>query len=203
MHEYLSRPVTWAYYSLITLFCLLETSASLYLPDEIPVKTEKVVLPYLIGICVLIVFWISIYDYANYFRFYLMQAVIGCLLIVLGIAVRLISILKLNRYFVNHVALVDNHQLITKGIYSFVRHPSELGLLSICFGVGILLSSMTGLWVIALVLFPLTIYRMSLEDKLLQSLFTTEYDKYRASTPGLFPKLITHYVNKAVQQASR
>ena len=186
--EYLCRPVTWVYYSLVAVFCFLESRDSLNLCDGNPVKTEKAFLPYLIGICVLIFFWIAIYDYANYFSFYLIQAVIGSLIVVMGVSLRLISIRKLNQYFLSHVALVDNHQLITTGIYSFVRHPSELGLLTICFGVAILLSSMTGLWFIALVLCPLTIYRISLEERLLRSLFTTEYEKYRTTTPRLLPE---------------
>lgn len=196
-YEYFSNPVIWVFYSLIAIFCLLEASASFYLNNESPNNVEKVFLPYLVGICVLIIFWISVYEYANNLQFNLIQSLIGCLLIAFGVTVRLISILMLNKYFVSHVGLVDNHQLITTGIYSLVRHPSELGLLSICLGIVIFLSSIMGLWVIAFVLLPLTIYRITLEDRLLQSLFTADYSDYKTSTPGLLPKLITRNSNKA------
>ncbi len=195
--EYFSNPVIWAFYLLIAMVCLFEGGASFYLDNENPHNVEKVFLPYLVGICVLLIFWISIYEYTNYFQIDLIQSVIGSLLIVFGVTVRLISILKLNKYFLSHVGLVDNHQLITTGIYSLIRHPSELGLLSICLGVVIFLSSIMGLCLIAFVLLPLTIYRIILEDRLLQSLFTAEYNDYKARTPGLFPKLIVRNTNKA------
>jgi len=201
--EYLSRPVTWIFFLLITSFCFTESKASLYLSHSIHTLTEKPFLPYMTGVCILIVFWVAIFDSANYFQAHPAQLVIGGLLIILGIFVRLLSIEKLNTYFVSHVAHIDNHQLITTGIYSIVRHPSELGLLSICAGVVIFLSSITGFFVIVIALLPLTIYRVTLEDKLLQSLFTTNYEKYRANTPSLFPKIISSSANKALQRAGR
>jgi protein-S-isoprenylcysteine O-methyltransferase len=196
LHEYLIMPNTWIFYLLNAVFCLLEGYASFHLTYEVPAKTEKIILPYFIGICILIVFWISVYEYAYNYQSNLIQTVVGCLLFIFGIAVRYISIKTLNKYFVSHVALLKNHQLITNGIYSFVRHPSELGLLSICFGVVFLLSSIKGLWVVIFVLLPLVIYRISMEDKLLQLKFTAEYEKYKTITPGLLPKLITHNANR-------
>jgi protein-S-isoprenylcysteine O-methyltransferase Ste14 len=198
LDELLSRPVTWAYYSLIGTFCFLEARLSLYLPNENPTKVEKVFLPYLTGICVLIICWVSLYDYANYFQFHLVQAAVGCLLVVSGVAARLASIQKLDKYFISHIALVDNHQLVATGIYAIVRHPSELGLLSICVGVATLLASTTALWIAALVLFPLTIYRVALEDKLLRSLFGSDFDNYKASTPSLLPKFSTTYTKRSI-----
>ena len=190
LSEYFGRPVTWVYYSLLSLFCLLEAAASLCLPNENPVKTKHAFLPYLMGLSVLLFFWISIHDYASYFHGCLVSTVTGALLIISGSIVRLVAILKLGRHFISHVAITNNHQLVTTGIYSFVRHPSELGLLLICFGIAILLTSTKGIWLVCVMLLPLTIYRISQEDKLLHAFFTKEFSDYRISTPRLVPKLM-------------
>lgn len=203
IQEYFSRPVTWIYYFLITIFCLLEGWGSLRVPSEQPNAIQKHSLPYLIGLLVLIIFWVSIYDYAEVFQIHLLQIVSGSLLISLGIAIRLCAILKLKKYFVSHIALITNHQLVTTGIYSFVRHPSELGLLSICFGIAILLSSLKAILISILILCPLIIYRVLLEDKLLQLNFGLAHNIYRSVTPILFPKLMTFSASKVLQWTRR
>ncbi len=203
IQEYFSRPVVWIYYFLLTIFCLVEGWGSLRVPNEEPNAIQKHSLPYLIGLLVLFIFWVSIYDFVEVFQIHLLQIVSGSLLVSLGIAIRLCSILKLKKYFVSHIALITNHQLVTTGIYSFVRHPSELGLLSICFGVAILLSSLKAILIGILILFPLIIYRVLLEDKLLQLKFGLTHHIYRSATPILFPRLITFSASKVLHWTSR
>jgi protein-S-isoprenylcysteine O-methyltransferase Ste14 len=174
----------------MAIFCFMEAQASSRIPDCNHAKAEKPFIPYTIGACILIIFWTSIYEYITFFQFSLMQTVTGCSLIVLGIFIRVTSIKKLNEFFTSHISHIKNHQLVTTGIYSHIRHPSELGLLSICFGVTILLSSMAGFLLASVVLLPLTLYRIFLEDKLLLSLFSNNYVKYKTSTPRLLPKLL-------------
>lgn len=195
--EFLGRPVTWIFYSLMFMFCVMEGKASFKIPNCRQLQAEKIFVPYLIGFCILSVLWVSIYDYGMHFQLNLVKAVIGCLLIAIGVFVRINSINKLNKYFLNHIAHLEDHHLITTGIYSIVRHPSELGMLSVCYGVTLLLASVTGFWLASIVLLPLIIYRISLEDKLLLSLFSAEYESYRSATPGLLPKLFGRSVNSA------
>ena len=196
LHDYLNNPNIWAYYLLMTIFCFMESKFSLHFNDIRHSSPENAFLPYMMGGCVLLIFWVSIYDYTNHFQSHLIQLIVGCLLIMIGLTIRLISIKKLHIFFVSHVAYVKSHQLITTGIYSVIRHPSELGLLSICFGVVMLLSSLTGLLMIVFALVPLVIYRIVLEDKLLLALFSSDYEKYKAETPSLLPKLMFNGINK-------
>lgn len=188
--EYLCKPITWVYYLLMAIFCFAEAQASFQIPDCKQSGTEKAFVPYLTGICVLVVFWTSIYDYVTCFEFNLLQVFAGCLLIALGVVIRVMSIKKLSKHFVSHISYIENHKLVTTGIYSIVRHPSELGLLSICFGVVMLHASMAGLSLIAFFLLPLVLYRVFLEEKLLLSLFDTDYEEYKAITPCLLPSFI-------------
>lgn len=186
--SFLKGPEVWGYYLLISLFCLLESSASQSISEESLVHKKKVFLPYLIGACILLSFWTSIFEYAEQpSSRQSLTSIVGGLLIIAGITIRLISIRKLNKYFVSHVGLIPNHQLVNTGIYSVVRHPSELGLLFICFGVSIMLLSTTGIMVTATTLMPLIIYRLSLEDGLLQAQFGQKYEQYKSVTPSLIP----------------
>ncbi len=192
--EYLRRPTTLIYYLLMTIFCFMEAEASLHLSEGEHAPAEKVFLPYVTGICVLMIFWLCLYDYSKYLHQNTLRMTVGVLFITTGIIVRVNAIRTLNKYFVSHVSYIKNHKLITTGIYSFVRNPSELGLLFICIGATILLGSWSGFFAVVFVLFPLTIYRVHLEDRLLFLLFEKKYEMYKANTPSLFPWFIKQKV---------
>lgn len=51
----------------------------------------------------------------------------GVCVFVIGLAVRLYSILYLGRFFTINVAIATDHRLIDSGPYRFVRHPSYTG----------------------------------------------------------------------------
>lgn len=187
--EYLSRPVTWIYYGLMTAFCFMEAHTSIRRPDRICAKPEKTYLPYVTGILLLSVFWISIFEYLISFQFNLIATIAGALMIAIGIATRVSSISELGEYFVSHIGHLKDHKLVTTGLYAYSRHPSELGLLLICAGTAIVLSSINGFLLTVLAIFPLTVYRIYLEDQLLLSLFGDKYRAYKSNVPGLVPNI--------------
>ncbi|KAF8884279.1 hypothetical protein CPB84DRAFT_1816978 [Gymnopilus junonius] len=57
------------------------------------------------------------------------MSAVGCALIVAGTLIRLSTFRYLGRYFRFHASIQKDHQLITSGPYSFVRHPSYSGFL--------------------------------------------------------------------------
>ena len=177
----------WLFYGLISLFFFLEGKLSFTISQYKSTHVVMSKLPYIIGVLVLLIFWVSNVEHAispNPFSFF---SALGCCLILIGIFLRIRSIKTLKMYFVSHIGLLKKHRLITSGIYSYIRHPSEAGLILICFGVSVLLTSFMGFVVTCVFLLPLSLYRISLEDRLLLNCFTTIFDEYKASTPALFP----------------
>jgi len=63
--------------------------------------------------------------------------IFGVGLFVVGLALRLCSILYLDRFFTGKVAIAADHRLVDSGPYHFVRHPSYTGALMQFFGLGL------------------------------------------------------------------
>jgi protein-S-isoprenylcysteine O-methyltransferase Ste14 len=84
--------------------------------------------------------------------------------------------------------LYKRHRLITNGPYKWVRHPLYSGMLVSAMGL-----ALVGLdvWFGLAVLIFLGSYalRIPAEDALLRKRFKANYDRYRASTPALVPRL--------------
>ena len=68
--------------------------------------------------------------------------VLGIFIIIVGLVIRIFSIRILNQYFTYSVAKTENHELIEKGFYKFIRHPGYLGQLIIFTGISISLSNL-------------------------------------------------------------
>lgn len=176
---------------------MFESNASACVEDAISVCAKRMFLPYIVGVVMLLVFWISIHHHANTLRPGSTTTLVAGTLVAAGIWTRVVSIKTLNKFFLSHIGVADNHKLITTGIYSLVRHPSEAGLLLICFGVPILLSSSVGLSLTILLLLPLSLYRAAMEDRVMLVEFSNEFSKYRSSVPALLPRLRRNLFDKA------
>lgn len=114
---------------------------------------------------------------------------IGLLLILSGIAVRWTAILTLGRQFTTILTIVENHKIIDRGIYKYIRHPSYTGGLMSFLGLSITFSN----WITFLVIFiPILfgyIYRINVEEELLLNHFGDEYIIYARKTYRLIPKI--------------
>ncbi len=110
----------------------------------------------------------------------------GCVLVVAGCVLRSMSIRILASGFRSESSGI---LLRTDGIYSVVRHPSELGLLLASFGFTTILGS----WRTALIVLPLTlllsVVRTRLEERSLRAAFGAEYAAYCNGTGALLPRL--------------
>jgi protein-S-isoprenylcysteine O-methyltransferase Ste14 len=78
--------------------------------------------------------------------------------------------------------------LVTNGVYGYIRHPQYVGLFLIMFGWLIHWPT-----VLTLILFPILVcvyYWLAIkEEKGLDEVFGTEYEKYKVRTPLFFPLL--------------
>jgi len=116
-------------------------------------------------------------------------AIFGLAVFVVGIIIRWVSIIQLNKEFTVDVAIIKNHQLKTNGMYKYLRHPSYLGLLLICFGLAIAMNSILSFIVITITVSFAMNYRIKAEENILMKQFGKVYENYRLKTHKVIPKL--------------
>jgi protein-S-isoprenylcysteine O-methyltransferase Ste14 len=110
----------------------------------------------------------------------------GFALFVVGCIVRLWPVFVLGPRFSGLVAIQKDHELVTTGIYRYVRNPSYLGLLLGSVGWALVFRSGVGILIATLLLIPL-VARIRSEERLLAEHFGAEYERYRARTWRLLP----------------
>jgi protein-S-isoprenylcysteine O-methyltransferase Ste14 len=111
---------------------------------------------------------------------------LGVALFAAGGAVRLWPVVVLGDRFSGLVAIQPGHTLVTTGLYGVIRHPSYLGLLVNSLGFGLAFRSGVGVLITLLTMVPL-LARINAEERLLQSQFGVDYERYRAGTWRLIP----------------
>jgi protein-S-isoprenylcysteine O-methyltransferase Ste14 len=107
---------------------------------------------------------------------------VGIALYAVGGTLRLWPVFVMGPRFSGLVAIQPGHALVTRGIYSVIRHPSYLGLLVGMLGWGLIFRSGVGVLLTALIVLPL-LARIAAEERLLHSQFGTEYDAYPRPDP--------------------
>ena len=103
-----------------------------------------------------------------------------------GTVIRLAAVRTLGPRHSVWVAIQNNHQLVTGGVYRFIRHPSYLGALMTVFGWAIAFRSGAGL-LLGLLMIPPIVSRMTAEEHLLVARFAGEYTSYRQRTWRVLP----------------
>ncbi|HVW68609.1 MAG TPA: isoprenylcysteine carboxylmethyltransferase family protein, partial [Steroidobacteraceae bacterium] len=104
----------------------------------------------------------------------------------IGGVLRLWPVFVLGRRFSGLVAIQPQHELVTTGIYRFVRNPSYSGMLLGALGWALTFRSWLGVLITALLLIPL-LARIRAEERLLAEHFGVEYASYRNRTWRLVP----------------
>lgn len=113
----------------------------------------------------------------------------GIMLLVCGMALRVWMRLSIQELYSSHVEVTKSHRLVQSGPYHFIRHPGYTGFLLIALGIAFGYSSLIGLVAIPGLMLPGLVYRLLVEEKLLESRFGTEYRQYKQRTYRLFPGL--------------
>jgi protein-S-isoprenylcysteine O-methyltransferase Ste14 len=115
--------------------------------------------------------------------------VIGMIFILVGLIIRINSILTLKQQFTYTVTKIENHVLIESGLYKVIRHPGYLGQLIIFFGISTSLSNwLSVLLMIIAVLFGY-IYRINIEERFLINQMGQKYIDYQKRTKKLIPMI--------------
>jgi protein-S-isoprenylcysteine O-methyltransferase Ste14 len=111
---------------------------------------------------------------------------VGVVVCLLGGLLRIWPVYVLGKRFSGLVAIQPGHTLETRGVYSLIRNPSYLGLLTTALGWVLVFRSGVGVLLTASLLVPL-VARIRAEERLLRSHFGAEYQAYCARTWRLLP----------------
>ena len=108
---------------------------------------------------------------------------------IIGITFNLLGRFYLGHNWGNNVVIYKDHTLITKGVYSIVRHPLYASIIWMIYAVGILYQNYLVIILNTIIFIPFMTYRAKQEEKELMLVFK-EYKDYQNKVGMFFPKLI-------------
>ena len=114
---------------------------------------------------------------------------VGVVLTVIGLMIRIQSMLTLKQYFTYSVSQVENHELVETGLYKTVRHPGYLGQLMIFGGISI---SLANWFAVLLMMIPIAIgyiYRINVEEDFMIEQMGESYLNYQKRTKRIIPMI--------------
>jgi protein-S-isoprenylcysteine O-methyltransferase Ste14 len=117
------------------------------------------------------------------------MAWLGSLVSIAGIALRCFAIRELGPGFTSTIEPGFGRRLVVAGIYGRVRHPSDLGLLLVGSGIGLLGGSLSAGLVVLVGIVPSILLRIREEERALSAQFGTAHRAYLRSVGALFPRL--------------
>jgi len=112
--------------------------------------------------------------------------VVGIILTVIGLIIAIVARRTLGDNWSSDIELKKEHELITRGIYQYVRHPIYTGLLFM--GVGSIMALQT-IWhtIFFIFMFGFLYFKMKKEETLMLKHFHKEYEAYMKKTKALIP----------------
>src|SRR5947208_12712083 len=111
----------------------------------------------------------------------------GVVLFVGGLLLRWWAIVTLGRFFTGDVTIEKDHELVERGPFRMVRHPSYTGVLLAFAGVALSLGNWAALFVILLPIGAAFIRRMDVEENALSDALGPQYTDYMRRTKRLIP----------------
>ena len=127
----------------------------------------------------------------NFFEFGIFKNIqvarVGILIMVIGISIRIISMLTLSRYYTRTLITVNNQELVKKGIYRTIRHPGYLGTILIWGFAGLAMQNLFIFLVAIILVLTAYYYRIVNEEKMLLTTFADKYLEYKKQSWRLLP----------------
>src|SRR5213593_4047896 len=111
----------------------------------------------------------------------------GVVLFVVGLLLRWWTIITLGRFFTVDVTIEKDHELVERGPFRIVRHPSYTGVLLAFVGFALTLGNWAALLVILLPIGAAFIHRMNVEENALSGALGVQYTDYWRRTKRLVP----------------
>jgi protein-S-isoprenylcysteine O-methyltransferase len=114
---------------------------------------------------------------------------IGMSMILIGLIIRIHSILTLRQFFTYSVAKVENQEIIETGLYKSIRHPGYLGQLIIFMGISTSISNWISIVVMMIPISLAYIYRIKVEERFMFEQMGQKYSNYQKRTKRLIPRI--------------
>ncbi len=111
----------------------------------------------------------------------------GMGMVALGISLFIWARRALGKNYSGHVSVKNGQTLVQSGPYRLIRHPAYAGYLLMALGLSLGYSSLVGLLSVVTLLLPGVIYRIKVEEKLLNDHFSESYRQYMQRTKRLIP----------------
>ncbi len=114
--------------------------------------------------------------------------IVGLVMFAGGTALRQVGKRTVGRNYSYGLRTFRDQKLIQRGVYKYVRHPITLAALIYTPGIPVVISSAYG-FLVMLLLIPLFLYRIRIEEKMLLEKFGSDYREYMRRTKKLIPFL--------------
>lgn len=114
---------------------------------------------------------------------------LGIILFVFGLIVRWVAIQKLSGLFTVKISIMEDHKLITSGIYKYIRHPSYTGMIMYYIGLGLLMHNFISIGILIVLPLSAILIRIHYEEKTLETHFKNQYTEYKKKSWKLIPLL--------------
>lgn len=114
-------------------------------------------------------------------------AAVGVVLFVAGLFLRWWAIITLGRFFTVDVTIEKDHELVERGPFRLVRHPSYTGVLLAFVGFALTLRNWAALLIVLVPIFAAFIRRMNVEEEALSRALGSRYADYMRRTKRLVP----------------
>jgi protein-S-isoprenylcysteine O-methyltransferase Ste14 len=104
-----------------------------------------------------------------------------------GLILRWWAIITLGRFFTVDVTIEQDHELVERGPFRLVRHPSYTGVLLAFFGWTLTLRNWAAILVVLVPIFAAFVHRMNVEEEALTGALGPKYVAYMSRTKRLLP----------------
>ncbi len=118
----------------------------------------------------------------------MLSGIIGCIVCALGLALAIWARVTIAGNWSADVTFKENHELIQRGPYAFVRHPIYTAFLMMYLGSMIVIGHLGGLLGI-FVLFVSFLIKLRQEEQLMLKHFHHQYEEYMKRVKALIPYL--------------
>jgi len=111
----------------------------------------------------------------------------GLCMTVSGMALRFAATATLKRFYTPTLQQTDQHQLVTTGVYSVLRHPGYAGNILFFSGVAFAMGNLIPILFVPAAFVAAYLYRISKEEKMLIEVFGETYRDYQKKVKRLVP----------------
>ncbi|BAZ10198.1 isoprenylcysteine carboxyl methyltransferase [Calothrix sp. NIES-4071] len=111
----------------------------------------------------------------------------GLALMIIGLIIRFWAAKTLGKLYTRTLQILEDHHMVNQGLYSIIRHPGYLGTFIMDIGAGFAVSNWFVLIIILLTGLTVRVYRVKVEEEMLEASLGEQYKTYCETTWRLIP----------------